>query len=230
MPVLRQLRRTAGRFGCRARRQVGIYGARLEAVRSNENPVIVVIVLQAVRHASCSAQTDQGGAVIAVPEVRRFIADAMRAVGTASDRADLLAEVLVEADYRGHYSHGLNRLGRKQVAGAVESPVGQACHPYVILSVELYVDDVSDGSCAATADPIVLRETAATAWVDGGHGLGPVVGRFSMELAISKAKETGVGWVVAKGELPIRFPPKASTGSVSRFSLPVCRFFCPLRV
>ncbi|XP_034236808.1 uncharacterized oxidoreductase YjmC isoform X2 [Thrips palmi] len=127
-----------------------------------------------VRHASCSVQADRGGAVIAVAEVRRFIADAMKAVGTAPDRAHLLADVLVEADYRGHYSHGLNRL-------------------------ELYVDDVSDGSCVASADPRVLRETAATAWVDGGHGLGPVVGRFSMELALSKAKEVGVGWVVAKG-------------------------------
>lgn len=53
-----------------------------------------------------------GGEVVALAEARRFIADAMRAVGTESGNAELLAEVLVEADYRGHYSHGLNRLGK----------------------------------------------------------------------------------------------------------------------
>ncbi|KAE8737015.1 hypothetical protein FOCC_FOCC017528 [Frankliniella occidentalis] len=107
-------------------------------------------------------------------EARRFISDAMRAVGTAKDNADFLAEVLVEADYRGHYSHGLNRL-------------------------ELYVDDVAAGSCLPAAQPRLLREGPSTAWVDGGHGLGPVVGRFCMQLAIDKAQQTGVGWVVAKG-------------------------------
>lgn len=126
-----------------------------------------------VRHASCSPETE-GGAVIALSEVRRFISEAMRAVGTSRDKADLLAEVLVEADYRGHYSHGLNRL-------------------------ELYVDDVAAGSCLPEAEPRILKETVATAWVDGGHGLGPVIGRRSMELAISKARAAGVGWVVAKG-------------------------------
>ncbi len=38
----------------------------------------------------------------------------------------------------------------------------------------------------------------ATALVDGCNLLGPVVGAFCMELAISKAKELGVGIVVAK--------------------------------
>lgn len=35
----------------------------------------------------------------------------MVAAGSCSDHAKMLAECLVEADYRGHYSHGLNRLG-----------------------------------------------------------------------------------------------------------------------
>ena len=52
-----------------------------------------------------------GGGVVALDEVRRFITDAMTAVGTPRDGAGLLADVLLEADYRGHYSHGLNRLG-----------------------------------------------------------------------------------------------------------------------
>lgn len=44
-------------------------------------------------------------------EVRRFCIDCMTAVGTLPAHAVALADVLVEADRRGHYSHGINRLG-----------------------------------------------------------------------------------------------------------------------
>lgn len=47
--------------------------------------------------------------------------------------------------------------------------------------------------------PEILHEKQSTAWVDGKNLLGPVVGNFCMDIAIEKAKETGIGWVVAKG-------------------------------
>lgn len=37
--------------------------------------------------------------------------DCMVKTGTSKDHAQQLADVLVAADVRGHYSHGLNRLG-----------------------------------------------------------------------------------------------------------------------
>lgn len=49
--------------------------------------------------------------VVPVHEVKRFMVQAMVAVGTAWEHAQQMADVLVAADYRGHYSHGLNRLG-----------------------------------------------------------------------------------------------------------------------
>lgn len=49
--------------------------------------------------------------VVSNAEVKRFARDCMTSVGTKPEHADSLAEVLVQADYRGHYSHGLNRLG-----------------------------------------------------------------------------------------------------------------------
>ena len=49
--------------------------------------------------------------------------------------------------------------------------------------------------------PIILKEMAGTAWVDGQNLLGPVVGQFCTDLVIKKAKETGVGCVVAKGKI-----------------------------
>ena len=36
-----------------------------------------------------------------------------------------------------------------------------------------------------------------TALIEGNNSLGAVVGNYAMGVAIAKAKETGVGWVVA---------------------------------
>jgi LDH2 family malate/lactate/ureidoglycolate dehydrogenase len=44
-----------------------------------------------------------------------------------------------------------------------------------------------------------MNETVATACVDGNNLLGPVVGKFCMNLAIKKAKDAGIGMVVARG-------------------------------
>jgi LDH2 family malate/lactate/ureidoglycolate dehydrogenase len=65
----------------------------------------------------------------------------------------------------------------------------------------MYVADVENKTTDANAKPVVLKESPATAWVDGNNGLGPVVGNFCMQLAIDKAKSVGVGWVVAKRKL-----------------------------
>ncbi|GFG29274.1 hypothetical protein Cfor_07951 [Coptotermes formosanus] len=111
--------------------------------------------------------------VVPVEELTRFIKEAMVAVGTVQEHAEQMADVLVAADCRGHYSHGLNRL-------------------------EMYVTDVESKTTDANAKPVVLKESPATAWVDGNNGLGPVVGSFCMQLAITKAKSVGVGWVAAK--------------------------------
>lgn len=50
--------------------------------------------------------------LISKAEVQGFIERCMIAVGTKEHHARSLAEVLVEGDHRGHYSHGLNRMGR----------------------------------------------------------------------------------------------------------------------
>lgn len=111
--------------------------------------------------------------VVPLAEVRRFLCDALCSVGVSDDSAVQLADVLVDADYKGHYSHGLNRI-------------------------EFYIHDVKNKLCDPNAKPVVLKETPSTAWVDGNGGFGPVVGNFCMELAIQKAKHVGVGWVAVK--------------------------------
>lgn len=75
---------------------------------------------------------------------------------------------------------------------------------------DMYVKDIKTGICNKDGEPVVEKESAATALVDGRNLLGPVVGNFCMKLAIQKAKEVGIGWVVAHGRSP---PPPTQARS-----------------
>ncbi|XP_016934363.2 uncharacterized oxidoreductase YjmC [Drosophila suzukii] len=112
--------------------------------------------------------------LVAVAESRRFMIDCFKAVKVPQAHAEAQADLLVAADHRGHFSHGMNRL-------------------------EMYINDLAINSTDGGAVPKILKETPATAWVDGLNGLGAVVGNYCMDLAIKKAKTVGVGWVCAKG-------------------------------
>uniref|UniRef100_A0A4W4DP13 Malate dehydrogenase n=2 Tax=Electrophorus electricus TaxID=8005 RepID=A0A4W4DP13_ELEEL len=107
-------------------------------------------------------------------EVQAFIEHCMQVVGTRASHARSLAHVLLEGDLRGHYSHGLNRM-------------------------DVYVTEIRAGICARDGEPVVEKESAATALVNGKNLLGPVVGNYCMSLAVKKAQDMGVGWVVAHG-------------------------------
>ncbi|XP_048462836.1 uncharacterized oxidoreductase YjmC-like [Rhincodon typus] len=107
-------------------------------------------------------------------DMHQFIERCMKAVGAQSSHGSALAEVLVEGDYRGHYSHGLNRL-------------------------DMYLKDLETGICAKDGEPLIEKSTVATALVNGNNLIGPVVGNFCMDLAIQKAKDVGIGWVSAYG-------------------------------
>lgn len=118
--------------------------------------------------------------MISINEARRFMVDCFVKSKTSQENAQAMADLLVEADYRGHFSHGMNRL-------------------------EMYINDLHINSTDGIATPKILNETPATAWVDGLNGLGAVVGNFCMDLAIEKAKTTGVGIVCAKRKLRSSF-------------------------
>ncbi|CAG0916040.1 unnamed protein product [Notodromas monacha] len=131
-------------------------------------------VLSSRPFSSVSVGDDERKRSVSCQEARRFMIDCMISVGTDATAAASLANTLVAADERGHFSHGLNRL-------------------------EMYVNDIKANTCDGSAIPVILKESPATAWVDGNNALGPVVGNFCMQLAINKAKQVGVGWVTAKG-------------------------------
>jgi L-2-hydroxycarboxylate dehydrogenase (NAD+) len=61
----------------------------------------------------------------------------------------------------------------------------------------VYLRGLKDGSINATPNWTVTRESPGTATIDSDRGLGLVVGPAAMRLAIEKARECGIGSVVA---------------------------------
>ncbi|XP_070564184.1 uncharacterized oxidoreductase YjmC-like [Ptychodera flava] len=127
-----------------------------------------------LRRRKLSTERNGQEILVAREEAENFIQRCMESVGTKPKHARALGQVLVAADYRGHFSHGLNRL-------------------------DMYANDIKSGTTVSDTEPTIERELAATAHVNGNNLLGPVVGNFCMDLAIQKARDVGVGWVVAKG-------------------------------
>lgn len=102
--------------------------------------------------------------------VQEFVARALLAQGVPQHDADKVAGLMVEADILGHDTHGVFRLRQ-------------------------YLARLRDGGCNPEAHVNVVRETAATALIDGDNGLGHLAMSAACQLAIVKAKEAGIGWV-----------------------------------
>lgn len=107
--------------------------------------------------------------------MERFMVDVFTAIGVPSGDAAICADVLIAADKRGIDSHGVGRL----------KPI--------------YYDRIVHHR---VQEPVTrmerVRDHAATAVVDGHHGMGMVIARRCMEMAIEKARTYGVGTVVAR--------------------------------
>eukprot|EP00041_Stephanoeca_diplocostata_P014102 m.253218 g.253218 ORF g.253218 m.253218 type:complete len:380 (-) comp19580_c0_seq2:377-1516(-) len=108
---------------------------------------------------------------IPAKDLEDFCTSCLVASGSEPENARLVAHVLVLADLRDINSHGVNRL-------------------------DLYCDELKRGAVSTSAKPTIASEAASVALVDGKNAQGPVVGKFCMDLAIAKAKETGCAWVV----------------------------------
>jgi LDH2 family malate/lactate/ureidoglycolate dehydrogenase len=113
---------------------------------------------------------------IRVPEaaLRATVQAVFEKMDCPPDDAALATDALVMADLRGVETHGVSNMLR------------------------VYVAQYSDGTLNARPKPRILRETLATAAMDADRGLGIITGPRAMELAIRKARETGVGVVTAR--------------------------------
>jgi len=66
---------------------------------------------QAASKAISTSNKEASEYIVRVKDAKSFVEECMIAVGTKKPHAQSLASVLILADQRGHYSHGLNRLG-----------------------------------------------------------------------------------------------------------------------
>jgi len=103
-----------------------------------------------------------------------FVVDAFKGYGIPEEDAKVCAAVLLESDKRGIESHGVNRF----------KPI--------------YLDRIKAGIQNPVTNFEIVKETKTTAVVDGHDGMGQVIGVKSMNMAIEKAKEYGMGMVVAR--------------------------------
>ncbi len=103
-----------------------------------------------------------------------FVVDSFVGYGIPRKDAEICADILLESDRRGIESHGVNRF----------KPV--------------YLDRIKAGIQNPVTNYEIIKETPTTAVVDGHDGMGQVIGYKSMELAIKKAKEYGMGMVVVR--------------------------------
>jgi LDH2 family malate/lactate/ureidoglycolate dehydrogenase len=109
---------------------------------------------------------------IQVGELRSLARRMFEALQVPPEEAAWVAELLVRANLVGHDSHGVIRI--PQYAQAIQAALIRPGAPFE-----------------------VIQESPSIALIDGHWGLGQVVARHAMELAIRKAKETGISSVGA---------------------------------
>lgn len=107
--------------------------------------------------------------------ITAFVNDVFIGMGVPADDAAICTDVLVTADKRGIDSHGIGRL----------KPI--------------YYDRVMKfGIQMPVAHFEIVRDMAATAVVDGHHGMGMAIARRCMQMAIDKAGNYGIGMVACR--------------------------------
>lgn len=111
--------------------------------------------------------------VVPVDILEQFMRDAFINLGVPMDEANICANILITSDLRGIESHGIGRL-------------------------KMYYDRIRQGTQFAHTQFEIVRESPTTAVVDGHHGMGQLIAFRSMELAITKARQYGMGAVAVR--------------------------------
>lgn len=103
-----------------------------------------------------------------------FIIDVFKELGISKEDAKICANVLIAADKRGIDSHGIARLK------------------------PMYYDRIKSGLLSPKTNVEIVREGPTTAVIDGHNGMGQVIAKKSMTLAIKKASKYGLGMVAVR--------------------------------
>ncbi|MHC2994004.1 MAG: Ldh family oxidoreductase [Candidatus Atribacteria bacterium] len=106
--------------------------------------------------------------------LENFMVDVFKEAGVPKEDAQICADVLIIADKRGIDSHGIGRL----------KPV--------------YYDRIKAGIQSSKTNIEIIKDSPTTAVIDGHNGMGMVISKKSMALAIEKAKKMGLGMVTVR--------------------------------
>ena len=109
----------------------------------------------------------------AAPQLLALARDLLVRIGMPDDKAQAVAEILVDGDLLGHTTHGLELLPR-------------------------YLREVETGSMRVQGEPEVIHEAPATLTWHGRRLPGPWLVLEAMKAATNKAKQCGTGTVVIR--------------------------------
>jgi L-2-hydroxycarboxylate dehydrogenase (NAD+) len=112
-------------------------------------------------------------AYIPAEVIQAFMVDVFAGLGVPLEEAYICAGVLIAADLHGIQSHGVGRL-------------------------KYYYDRIVAGLHRPQTEMEIVKETETTAVVDGHHGMGHVIAYRSMQMAMKKAREYGLGAVAVR--------------------------------
>ncbi len=110
---------------------------------------------------------------VAPTDLQAFIARCLEACGMPAPDAGTVAELMARADLMGQDGHGVFRL-------------------------PMYVKRIRAGGMNMTPRFQRLSDRPATALIDGDDGMGHLIMHHATELAMQKARKTGVAWVGAR--------------------------------
>lgn len=110
---------------------------------------------------------------VPVQKLVDFMVDALVAMTIPLDEAKIIADVLITSDLWGVRSHGVAHL-------------------------KMYYERMKKGLQLPTTNITVVKDTPTTAVLDGGNGMGMVVGYKAMRMAIQKARQFGLGAVAVR--------------------------------
>src|SRR5712675_1892559 len=107
---------------------------------------------------------------VTLSRLKAFIQEALTKVGLPEQDASTVAGLMAEADLQGSDGHGVSRLPQ-------------------------YVRRIKAGGFNVRPNVHVVHEHAGTAVLNGDNGMGHLVMKRAAEMAIEKARSTGIGWV-----------------------------------
>ena len=124
-------------------------------------------------------------------------------LNVSAEDARLAADVLVTADLRGVDSHGVSNMLRS------------------------YIDRYNWGEINPRPNWRIVRETAATANVDSDTGLGIIIVPKAMEIAIEKARNTGIGMVTISNGRHLGMASYHAMMALKHDMIGICMSGCP---